>query len=340
MMKKQEYTDHDSLFKQLLTVFFVEFVELFFPKLRKYLDPNSITFLDKEVFTDVIEGERYETDIIVQARFAEGDAYFLIHIENQSYVETAFDRRMFGYFARLYEKFHLPVYPIVVLSYDRPQKAAINYHQVKFPDFEVLKFNYRVIQLNRLNWRDFLERKNPVASALMAKMKIAPEDRPRVKVECLRLLVTLRLDPARMHLISGFVDSYLKLNEVETRQFAEQIAKIRPEEKEEVMQIVTSWMEEGIEIGLDRGREEGRKEGREEGREEGKLQLLLLQLTRRFGELQSDVEARISKLTLVQLDALGLDILDFESLADLTAWLAKVAENSEDGNSDRADEKE
>ena len=336
MMEKQQYTDHDGLFKQLLTVFFVEFVELFFPKLREYLAPNSVTFLDKEVFTDVMEGERYETDIIVRVRFAEGDAYFLIHVENQSYVETEFDRRMFRYFARLYEKFHLPVYPIVVLSYDRPKKAAIDYHQVKFPDFEVLKFNYRVIQLNRLNWRDFLERKNPVASALMAKMKIAPEDRPRVKVECLRLLATLRLDPARMHLISGFVDSYLKLNEVETRQFTEQIAKIRPEEKEEVMQIVTSWMEEGIEIGLDRGR----KEGREEGREEGKLQLLLLQLTRRFGKLQSDVEARISKLTLAQLDALGLEILDFESVEDLITWLAKVEENSEDENSDRVDEEE
>jgi hypothetical protein len=32
----------------------------------------------------------------------------------------------------------------------------------------------------------------------MARMGMAPEERPRVKLECLRLLVTLRLDPARM----------------------------------------------------------------------------------------------------------------------------------------------
>lgn len=37
----------------------------------------------------------------------------------------------------------------------------------------------------------------------MAKMNIAPSDRPRVKSECLRLLATLRLAPARMQLISG-----------------------------------------------------------------------------------------------------------------------------------------
>ena len=34
----------------------------------------------------------------------------------------------------------------------------------------------------------------------------------RVKLECLRLLATLRLDPARMQLISGFVDTYLRLS--------------------------------------------------------------------------------------------------------------------------------
>ena len=35
-------------------------------------------------------------------------------------------------------------------------------------------------------------------------------ERPRVKLECLRLLATLRLNPARMRLISGFVDTYLR----------------------------------------------------------------------------------------------------------------------------------
>jgi hypothetical protein len=50
--------DHDRLFKELISTFFVEFIELFFPQLMDYLDRDSITFLDKEVFTDVTEGER------------------------------------------------------------------------------------------------------------------------------------------------------------------------------------------------------------------------------------------------------------------------------------------
>jgi hypothetical protein len=97
-----------------------------------------------------------------------------------------FGRRMFRYFTRLYKKYALPVYPIVFFSYDAPLREEPSSHRVGFPDVTVLNFSYRVIQLNRLNWRDFLRQPNPVASALMAKMGIAAEDRPQVKLECLR----------------------------------------------------------------------------------------------------------------------------------------------------------
>ena len=73
----------------------------------------------------------------------------------------------------------------MLFSYDAPAREEPNTHQVAFPDLVVLDFTYRVIQLNRLNWRDFVRSPNPVASALMAKMGIAPADRPKVKRECL-----------------------------------------------------------------------------------------------------------------------------------------------------------
>ncbi|WP_313931754.1 hypothetical protein [Nostoc punctiforme] len=81
-----------------------------------------------------------------------------------------------------------------------------------FPDLNVLEFRFAAIQLNRLSWRDFLTQPNPVAAALMSKMNIPKLERPQVKAECLRLLATLKLDPARMQLISGFVDTYLRLD--------------------------------------------------------------------------------------------------------------------------------
>jgi hypothetical protein len=120
---------------------------------------------------------------------------------------------------------------------------------------DVLTFNFQSIQLNQLNWRDFLQYQNPVAAALMAKMKIAEKDRPKVKVECLRLLVNLQLDPARNFLISGFVDTYLRLNPAEEEVFQTEIARIEPAtEQEKIMQLTTSWMEQGIEQGLEQER--------------------------------------------------------------------------------------
>lgn len=194
-------------------------------------------------------GDRYEAELVVEVRFRNQDSFFLIHIEHQARTEANFSQRMFRYFARLYEKFALPVYPVVIFSYKVPLRPEPTSHRVEFPDKVVLEFNYSVIQLNRLNWRDFLRQQNPVASALMAKMNIAPEDRPRVKFECLRLLATLRLDPARTQLISGFIDTYLRLNAEEEERFRAEIDRISPVEQEVFMQIVTSWMQQGLQQG-------------------------------------------------------------------------------------------
>jgi hypothetical protein len=48
--------DHDRLFKELLSTFCLEFIGLFLPGANTYLDPTSLEFLDKEVFTDVTAG--------------------------------------------------------------------------------------------------------------------------------------------------------------------------------------------------------------------------------------------------------------------------------------------
>lgn len=76
----------------------------------------------------------------------------------------------------------------------------------------MLEFNYRVIQLNRFQWQDFMNQPNPVASALMSKMRKSNQERPLVKLASLRLLSSLGLNPAQVQLISGFIDTYLRLN--------------------------------------------------------------------------------------------------------------------------------
>ena len=296
--------DHDRLFKELLTEFFGDFVDLFLPELAGYLDKASLVFLDKEIFTDVTSGATHEADLVVRARFCSQDSFFLVHLEHQAQAQRDFGRRMFRYFARLHDKHAMPVYPIVVFSH-ASNLPEPDHYEVAFPDLAVLQFRYRVIQLALMNWRDYLRRANPVASALIAKMGMAIEERPRVKLECLRLLATLRLNPARMRLISGFVDTRLRLNAQEMLIFREQTDTLEEKEKDKVMELTTSWKEEGI----------------REGIREGSQQVVFRQLRRRWGELPPRMVARLQALPVQEIEDLAEALWDFTSLADVEKWL-------------------
>ena len=301
--------DHDRLFKELISTFFVEFLELFLPSIASTIDPSSVRFLPQEYFADLTTGDDKVIDLLVEVKQAGEDVGFLVHIEAQSYVEQDFTRRMFFYFARLYQKYLQRVYPIVVFSFDEPLREEASTHTVEFPNRKVLEFSFESIQLNRLHWREYLNQQNPIAVALMAKMRIAIDDRPKVKAECLRLLATLQLNPARTRLISGFVDTYLRLNVIEEQVFQEEIDKLETTEREGVMQIVTSWMEQGVERGVERGTRS----------------LILEQLTSLFGELPEDIQGNIGQLQSERLRTLSLALLKFQSLHDLEQWLSEAA---------------
>lgn len=299
------FPNHDRLFKQLISTFFIEFIELFLPQVREYLDGEvEIVPLDKEIFTDITSGDKHEVDLLMKVKFRGQDAYFLIHVENQASAQSDFPRRMFHYFARLHEKYGLPIYPVVIFSFDTPLRREPQQYEVAFPDRSVLQFQYRVIQLNQLSWRKFVNTPNPVACALMAKMKMKPEERPKVKLECLRLLATLRLDPAKTKLIGGFVESYLTLTAEELKRFERDLEKLVPQEKESAMEVLTYW----------------EKKGRQEGKEE----LVVRQMQRRIGAFSSETQKRLDALTSDQLNDLGEALLDFTSKEDLENWFLGI----------------
>ena len=287
----------------------MEFLELFLPELAATIDPTSITFLQQEYFIDLVEGEEKIVDLLAEVKQSGQDATFLIHLEPQSTSQTSFPQRLFFYFARLHQKHLKRIYPIAIFSYDKPKKVAQTSYTVEFPHLKVLEFNFTAIQLNQLDWRDYLDRSNPVAAALMSKMSIATKDRPKVKAECLRLLVTLKLDPAKSRLISKFVDTYLRLNVQEESTFQSEIDKMGMTQKEEIMQTMTSWEEKGMEKGLERGLDRQRS-------------TILRQLTRKVGPMTDETIERVNGLSFDQLENLAEALLDFTQFEDLLQWFA------------------
>lgn len=67
--------------------------------------------------------------------------------------------------------------------------------------------------------------------------------------------------------------------------------------------------------------EKGRKEGKEEGKLEQAIALIMRQLKKRFGEIPEEISGKIESLSIEDLDSLGEDIFDLNSLEDLASWL-------------------
>ncbi|WP_413171544.1 DUF4351 domain-containing protein [Anabaena azotica] len=88
----------------------------------------------------------------------------------------------------------------------------------------------------------------------------------------------------------------MRLNKIEEEKFKTEIGTLIKGEKEEVMQIVTSWMEEGIERGIEREKN-----------------LILRQINRNFGQIDLELETEIRNLNIEIMEALGEAIFDLNT---------------------------
>jgi len=65
------------------------------------------------------------------------------------------------------------------------------------------------------------------------------------------------------------------------------------------------------------------REIKAKGREEEAVNLILRQMTKRFGSISVAMRSKVSGLPLVALEDLSEALLDFTSLADLQGWLTE-----------------
>lgn len=295
---------HDRLFKELLENFFSEFVEIFFPQVYEAIDLEHIQFLKQEFFTDVTRGDKHVVDILVQTTLKEEPGIILVHVESQASIQRDFAERMFIYFSRLYQEHRCRILPIAVFSY--PQKRdEPDYFKLEFPFMPVLDFRFLILELKKHNWRNYIRSNNPAAAALLSKMGYSAKERVQVKLEFLHMLVRMELDPARNTLLTGFFETYLKLNEEEEKQLEAEIGKIDTKEAEKMMEITTSW----------------ERKGRVEGRVEGQADLLIRLLKKKFTNVPTEIENQVKALPAEKLQQLAEAIFDLETFEDVKAFL-------------------
>lgn len=277
------YTHHDQLFKRLIHTFFEEFIEVFFPDVHAHIKYQDIKPLSEEVFTDLHDGFSKRLDIVIEAKYKETDALIIIHIEPQSYHQKIFPEKMYHYFNLLYNRYRVPIIPIAVFSYNE-KRIESNQFKIDFPFITPITFNFLKLELNRLNWRDYLIADNPAALALLSNMDYTKKERVKVKIEFLRLFANLNVDSSRQRLIYGFFERYLKLNDEEEERLMGEIDKLDLVEKDKIMELPISYEEKGKEI----GRKEGLKKGRMEVAKEMLNEGLSIDLITRVTHLSKD----------------------------------------------------
>jgi predicted transposase YdaD len=88
-----------------------------------------------------------------------------------------------------------------------------------------------------------------------------------------------------------------------------------------------------LQKGLQQGLQQGKQEGLQQGKQEEALSLIMRLLTRRFGEIDSQLQERVQRLSLVQLEELSEALLDFEAVTNLTVWLDEYQTEEDDDRS-------
>jgi len=116
-----------------------------------------------------------------------------------------------------------------------------------------------------------------------------------------------------MTLLTGFFETYLRLNEKEAGKLEEEMGKMDEKEAGKMIELTTSWEE--------KGRSKGRIEGKREGKIEGQASIIIKQMKKKFNELPLEIENQVRSLSEEKLEQLAEAIFDLKTIEDLRAFL-------------------
>lgn len=248
---------------------------------------SSVTVLKTELSIEPIRAD-YVTFLQLQGQ--------ILHLEFQTKLESnpPLPLRMLDYWVRLHRLYRLPITQVVVLLLPPSENTVIETAFVA----ATTRHEYRVIRLWEEDPAIFLS--DP------ALLPLAPLASATFPEQLLREVA------GQVNLLEGN-----QLQEVST--YTQILAGLKFK-KDLIRRIFREGMMRESVI-YQEILEEGRQEGERLGRQEGERSLVLLLLEQRVGQLSQIERSRISTLSLERLEALALALLDFSSMADLTAWL-------------------
>ncbi len=294
----QPQTEFDSPWKDILELYFADFIRFFLPAAYAEIDwERPPEFLDKElqkVVRDAELGRRLVDKLVKVWRKNGTETWVLIHIEVQNQEESEFSERMFVYNYRIYDKYRRPVVSLAILGDERknwqPQEFGYQLWETK------VQFNFKVVKLLDYlsQWSELETSRNPFAIVVIAHLKAQETKDDRQERKKWKLMLIRRLyeqNYSRIDVINlfQFIDWVMSLPRELEQEFWQEVQQL---EEERSMPYITSVQrigrEEGRQVGIQEGRQVGIQEGRQvgiqEGRQVGLLKGIELGLKLKFGD--------------------------------------------------------
>lgn len=274
---QEKKVDQDGLWKKVIEELFEDFLQFFMPELYDDVDfTHEVEFLDKELYQEVVDekkGRRHADQLVKVQLKNGGQQWILVHVEVQSSKETAFSKRMFQYFYRIYDRHEEKVVTLAIHT-SRENIGEMKYFEYNYFG-TALHYSY-----NNYRTEDYLdtelERSDNIFSGVvlaakaMHKTKGKIEERYHFKRKLMRELIRSKKysRPAIVATIY-FIDYLLQLPKEETRKLGQEIGpEIRKERgimelynEENAPPTVYNSFAEQLDRGFARGIEQGLEQG-------------------------------------------------------------------------------
>lgn len=236
MRKPSAAVDKDSLWKEFLNEFFLEFIQFSLPDL--FLDTDWThppEFLEQELLNAIkgkykIPGKKKFSDKLVKLRLKNGKNHFvLVHVEQQHLPEEEFARRMFTYFALIYLRYGIEEITAIALFTGKQPKESHKSYKLSLYETR-LEYQFKAVVLEEMEVAQLEKSENLFGIAsLAALLTFQHESNERqlmvFKEKVFELALRKNVSEEKLVKFLTFVRDYMHLpdeleNEFERKQYS------------------------------------------------------------------------------------------------------------------------
>jgi predicted transposase YdaD len=233
----------DKAWKEVIEELFEDFVKFFMPDLYEIIDfSKGYEFLDKEFSTLFPESdaENKRVDKLTKVLLKDGkEQWILIHTEVQGYDDKNFEKRMFQYYYRIFDKYEKDIEALAIFTYKENSHKSNNY-QKKFLQTEIL-YKFRTYDVSKQNENNLKLIKNPFALVVLASLQaIGHEDNDhnnaKFKKGLLKLLFESGYNKDESKAIFRFLNFIFEINDPNIRNsFFEEVLEMALKDRLDVL---------------------------------------------------------------------------------------------------------